>query len=112
MSSGAWADFTASPSEARAIAKEAYLYGFPVVQMYKTLYTQAVDKGGAHFKAPFNRIDNGAQVLTPKDNAVTTPNVDTPYSFVWMDLRREPLVLTLPKIEDKRYYSVQRGFRI
>ena len=46
-------------------------------------------------------------MLTPKDNAVTTPNVDTPYSFVWMDLRREPLVLTLPKIEDKRYYSVQ-----
>ncbi|MCF5139293.1 DUF1254 domain-containing protein, partial [Pseudomonas lactis] len=107
MSSGAWADFTASPSEARAIAKEAYLYGFPVVQMYKTLYTQAVDKGGAHFKAPFNRIDNSAQVLTPKDNAVTTPNVDTPYSFVWMDLRKEPLVLTLPKVEDNRYYSVQ-----
>ncbi len=107
MSSGAWADFTASPSEARAIAKEAYLYGFPVVQMYKTLYTQAVDKGGAHIKAPFNRIENSAQVLTPKDNAVTTPNVDTPYSFVWMDLRKEPLVLTLPKIEDNRYYSVQ-----
>ena len=107
MSSGAWADFTASPSEARAIAKEAYLYGFPVVQMYKTLYTQAVDKGGAHFKAPFNHIDNSAQVLTHKDNAVTTPNVDTPYSFVWMDLRKEPLVLTLPKVEDNRYYSVQ-----
>ena len=107
MSSGAWADFTASPGEARAIAKEAYLYGFPVVQMYKTLYTQAVDKGGAHFKAPFNRIDNSAQVLTPKDTAITTPNVDTPYSFVWMDLRKEPLVLTLPKIEDNRYYSVQ-----
>lgn len=45
MSTGAWADFTATPSEARAIAKEAYLYGYPVVEMYKTLYTQAVDKG-------------------------------------------------------------------
>ncbi|MDT3229801.1 DUF1254 domain-containing protein [Pseudomonas sp. rhizo25] len=107
ISTGAWADFTASPSEARAIAKEAYLYGFPVVQMYKTLYTQAVDKGGANFKAPFNHIGHTAQLLTPKDATFATPNADTPYSFVWMDLRREPLVLTLPKVEDDRYYSVQ-----
>lgn len=107
MSTGAWADFTATPSEARAIAKEAYLYGFPVVEMYKTLYTQAVDKGGANFKAPINRIGHSAQVFTPKDTGVVTPNPDTPYSFVWMDLRSEPLVLTLPKIEDDRYYSVQ-----
>ncbi|MEG8232566.1 DUF1254 domain-containing protein [Pseudomonas orientalis] len=107
LSSGAWADFTATPAQARAIAKEAYLYGYPVVEMYKTLYTQAVDKGGANFKAPFNRIGNTAQVFTPKDTAFTTPNSDTPYSFVWMDLRREPLVLTLPKVEDNRYYSVQ-----
>ncbi|AZF00088.1 putative exported protein [Pseudomonas orientalis] len=107
LSTGAWADFTATPAQARAIAKEAYLYGYPVVEMYKTLYTQAVDKGGANFKAPFNRIGNSAQVFTPKDTAFTTPNSDTPYSFVWMDLRKEPLVLTLPKIEDNRYYSVQ-----
>lgn len=33
--------FTASPEEARAIAKEAYLYGYPVVEMHKTLYTLA-----------------------------------------------------------------------
>ena len=107
MSTGALADFTATPGEARAIAKEAYLYGYPVVQMYKTLYTQAVDKGGANFKAPFNRIGNTAQVFTPKDTASVTPSSDTAYSFVWMDLRSEPLVLTLPKIEDNRYYSVQ-----
>jgi hypothetical protein len=107
MSTGAWADFTATPGDARAIAKDAYLYGFPVVEMYKTLYTQAVDKGGANFKAPFNHIGNTAQVFTPKDTAFVTPNSDTPYSFVWLDLRAEPVVLTLPKIEENRYYSVQ-----
>jgi hypothetical protein len=107
MSTGAWADFTATPSEARAIAKEAYLYGFPVVEMYKTLYTQAVDKTGPNYKAPFNHIGNTAQLFTPKDTAFVTPNSDTPYSFVWLDLRAEPVVLTLPKIEDNRYYSVQ-----
>ncbi|MDE2035514.1 MAG: DUF1254 domain-containing protein, partial [Pseudomonas sp.] len=107
MSTGAWADFTATPSEARAIAKEAYLYGFPVVEMYKTLYTQAVDKTGANFKAPFNHIGNTAQAITPKDTAIPTPNPDTPNSFVWLDLRAEPVVLTLPRIEDNRYYAVQ-----
>lgn len=107
LSAGAWADFSASPEQARGIAKEAYLYGFPVVEMYKTLYAQAVDKGGPNFKAPFNRIGNTARVFTPKDTAIITPNSDTPYSFVWMDLRAEPLVLTLPEIAEERYYSVQ-----
>lgn len=107
LSTSAWADFTATPEEARGIAKEAYLYGFPVVEMYKTLYTQAVDKSGPNFKAPFNQIGNTAKAFTAKDTAFVTPNADTPYSFIWMDLRAEPLVLTLPPIEEHRYYSVQ-----
>jgi hypothetical protein len=107
VSTSAWADFTATPEQARGIAREAYLYGFPVVEMYKTLYTQAVDKKSSNFKAPFNEIGNTAKAFTAKDTAFVTPNADTPYSFVWMDLRAEPLVLTLPPIEEHRYYSVQ-----
>jgi hypothetical protein len=96
-----------SETETRVIAKDAYLYGFPMVEAYKTLYAQAVDAGGANFKAPFNEIVNTASVFTPKDTAIITPNSDTPYSFVWMDLRAEPIVLTMPAIEENRYYSVQ-----
>src|SRR5207253_3759753 len=107
LSSTAWADFSATPAEARAIAKEAYLYGFPVVEMYKTLYTQAVDKKAPNYMAPFNQISNTAMLFTPKDTAFLRPDSDTPYSFVWMDLRTEPVVLTLPAIEESRYYSVQ-----
>ncbi len=101
--------FAQSPSaaEERQIAKEAYIYGFPLVESYKTLYAQAVDKDGSNFKAPFNQIGNTANVFTPKDTAIITPNSDTPYSFVWMDLRAEPVVLTLPAVEENRYYSVQ-----
>ena len=94
-------------AEAASIARDAYIYGFPLVEEYKTLYAQAIDQGGPDFKAPFNQIGNTANVFTPKDRAIITPNSDTPYSFVWMDLRAEPLVLTLPPIEKKRYYSVQ-----
>lgn len=103
LSTSAWADFTAT----RGIAKEAYLYGSPVVEMYKTLYTQAVDKKSPNFKAPFNQIGNTDKAFTAKDTAFVTPNADTPYSFIWMDLRAEPVVLTLPPIEEHRYYSVQ-----
>jgi hypothetical protein len=97
----------ATQEEARAIAKEAYIYGFPMVESYKTLYAQAVDESGPNFKAPFNQIGNTANVFTPKDTAIITPNSDTPYSFAWLDLRSEPVVLTLPEVDPGRYYSVQ-----
>ena len=93
--------------EVRAIAKEAYIWGFPLVENYKTLYQQAIDKDGPNFHAPLNAIGNSANVATPKDTAIITPNSDTPYSFLWMDLRAEPLVLSIPPIGDKRYFSVQ-----
>ena len=91
----------------RATAQEAFLYGYPAVEMYRTLYTQALDARSQNFKAPMNRIGHTAQVFTPRDTAFITPNSDTPYSFLWMDLRTEPLVLELPAIEDDRYYSIQ-----
>lgn len=96
-----------SVEETRAIAKEAYLWGFPMVESYKALYQQAVDSAGSDFRAPLNQIGSAASVFTPKDTAIVTPNSDTPYSFLWMDLRAEPLVLTLPKIDKERYFSVQ-----
>jgi len=96
-----------TPDEARAIGREAFIYGFPFVEGYKTLYKQAVDKGGRDFKAPFNQIGHARSVATPKDTWVVTPNSDTPYSFAWLDLRAEPVVITMPKIEKERYYSSQ-----
>lgn len=93
--------------DAREIAKQAYIYAFPMVESYKTLYAQSVDSGGPNYKAPFNEIGSTAQVFTPKDTAIVTPNSDTPYSMMWMDLRTEPLVLTLPEIDPSRFYHVQ-----
>jgi hypothetical protein len=96
-----------SSTEIRAIAKEAYIYGFPVVTNYKTLYTQAVDKGSKDYRAPFNQVASLANVATPEDKFVVTPNSDTPYSFLWMDLRAEPIIVTMPRIEKSRYYTGQ-----
>lgn len=94
-------------AEARAIAQEAYTWGFPIVENYKAMYQQAVDAGGANFRAPFNQIASAANVATPKDTAIITPNSDTPYSFLWMDLRAEPIVISIPALGERRYFSVQ-----
>lgn len=96
-----------TPEEARAIAREAYTYGFPMVDSYRIQYAYFQDKSSPEYKAPWNTLYNTARVYTPADTAVQTPNSDTPYSFVGMDLRTEPLVLTVPEIEKDRYYSIQ-----
>jgi hypothetical protein len=96
-----------SPAEVRAIAKEAYIYGFPMVTNYDTMYKQAIDTSNKDYRAPFNTMANSANVATPDDKFVVTPNSDTPYSFLWMDLRAEPIIVTMPKIEKNRYYTGQ-----
>jgi hypothetical protein len=96
-----------SVAETRAIAEEGFIYGLPLVMNYAVMHEYSVDKGGPQFKAPFNQIKNEARVFTFKDTAIITPNSDTPYSFVWLDLRAEPMVLSVPAVEKKRYYSLQ-----
>ena len=93
--------------EAKDIAEEGLIYGSPLVMNYGIMYEYAVDKNSGQFKAPFNQIKNEANVYTYKDTAVVTPNSDTPYSLVWMDLRAEPIVLSVPAVDPKRYYSIQ-----
>jgi hypothetical protein len=97
-----------SPVEARAIAREAYIYGFPIVDNYRVEHAYFVDRQDPEFKAPWNQITNIPRVFTPADTAVQTPNSDTPYSWMGLDLRAEPIVLTLPPMDRKdRYFSVQ-----
>lgn len=96
-----------STEEARAIAKEATIYGFPLVDSYRIQYSYFVDRSSPEFKAPWNTLVNNARVYTPDDKAIQTPNSDTPYSYVGTDLRAEPLVFTVPAVEKGRYYSLQ-----
>jgi hypothetical protein len=91
-----------SPTEARAIAKEAYIFGFPMVEGYRIQYAYFVDRNNPEFKAPWNQIRNMTRVFTPDDKVVQIPNSDTPYSTLGLDLRAEPIVITVPPIEKSR----------
>ncbi|MDX1370761.1 DUF1254 domain-containing protein [Pseudomonas sp.] len=96
-----------TPEEARAIAKEAYIYANPLVDNYRVLHDYFVDPENPDFKAPWNQIKPIPRVYTHEDRAVQTPNSDTPYAFLGLDLRTEPMVLTVPEIEEDRYFSIQ-----
>ncbi len=93
--------------QVKTIAREAYLYGFPMIMNYKTMYVYTVDTDSPEYTGPFNEIACEARLFTPEDKAIVTPNSDTPYCMFWMDLRTEPLVLSVPGFEKERYYSFQ-----
>ncbi|MBC8108214.1 MAG: DUF1254 domain-containing protein [Anaerolineae bacterium] len=95
-----------TPAEAKLIAEEGFIYGLPIVMNYAVMYEYSVDKNSGQYKAPFNQIHNEARVFTYEDTSVVTPNSDTPYSILWLDLRAEPIVLSVPAVEKPRYYSV------
>jgi hypothetical protein len=99
----------AAPSiaETRAIAEEGFIYGLPIVMNYAVMNEFVLDRNSGQYKAPFNTISNEARVFTYEDTAVVTPNSDTPYSMVWLDLRAEPIVISVPAVPRERYYSVQ-----
>ena len=94
-------------AESRAIAKDAAIYGYPLVENYRRLVSNAVDKGNPLYKGPFNQVVHSAKVVTPKDAAGPLPNADVAFSTLWADLRTEPLVMSLPLIEKSRYFVLQ-----
>ncbi|KQQ13510.1 cell envelope protein [Methylobacterium sp. Leaf122] len=103
QSKAEWPDL----EEAKNIAEEGFIYGLPLVMIYAVMQEFAVDKNSGQFKAPFNEIRNMHHVATPEDTAVITPNSDTPYSMIWLDLRAEPMVISVPTVQRDRYYAVQ-----
>ncbi|MBS2213624.1 DUF1254 domain-containing protein [Carboxylicivirga mesophila] len=96
-----------SPQEAMEIAKEAYIYGFPMVMNYKTLDAYTLDNNSPEYKGEFNQKSCEARLYTPEDKAVVTPNSDTPYCMMWCNISHEPIVISVPDVEPERYYSFQ-----
>lgn len=96
-----------SPEEAKEIAKEAYTYANPMVDHYRGLYNYFIDTNSSDYKGSWNKVINMARVYTHEDRTIQTANSDTPYSFAALDLRSEPIVLTIPKMEENRYFSIQ-----
>jgi hypothetical protein len=98
--------FTKSADSAKAIAKEAWTYSFPMAMNYRTMHLYALDKTYPDYAGGFNKFKHYDKIFTASDTAVVTPNNDTPYSWAILNLTDEPVVLEVPEVKN-RYYSFQ-----
>jgi hypothetical protein len=94
-------------AEISAIAQEAFIYGYPIVDAHNVIHKYVLDRRSPEYKGPFNQIGHNRQVASPADKAIVAMNVDTPYSAAWLDLRAGPVVLSVPSFEARRYVSAQ-----
>src|SRR5262245_20951414 len=92
-----------SPEEAKQLAIDAYIYGYPLVTMEYTrrAITNVEKVEGTH--APMGQLARLREYPTPAFKAVTAPNADTLYVSGFIDVGKEPYVLSLPDAHD-RYY--------
>ena len=93
--------------EARQIAEEAFIYGFPMVVNFKTMAAYVLDSNSPEYKGNFNELVCEARLYTPDDRAIVTPNSDTPYCMGWLDIQNEPIVVSVPEMEPERFYHFQ-----
>ena len=94
-------------TDVRDIARRGLIYGLATIDLYGILRNFALDPASAEFKAPLNRISHSCRLADPRDRTIVAMNVDTPYSYAWLDLRAEPVVLDLPTFDPERYVSAQ-----
>jgi len=82
-------------AEAHSIAVEAYLYFYPLISMDVTRKQLINSEPGKGIGGPMNAFDNISAFPTADMKAVVRPNFDTLYSSGWVDLTREPMVISV-----------------
>jgi hypothetical protein len=87
-------------------ATDAYIFGYPLVLMDLTRQAMTNFAKPGENGAPINQLGNKRTFPEPADTAVVSPNADTLYSFAFLDLTREPMLLSVPET-GKRYYLMQ-----
>jgi len=80
----------------------AYIYSFPVYEMYRTRYTAVYDQENPA-RTDLNEFLDRRELLDHTDRRVVSPNNDTLYSSAWLDLSLEPVILSVPDTNG-RYY--------
>jgi hypothetical protein len=100
-----WADAaTLTPEDAQSIANDAYVYFYPLITMDITRkqLTNTEPKPGS-IGGPMNMFNNIPEFPPADMRVVVRPNFDTLYSSGWLDLTKEPMIVSAPDT-DGRYY--------
>ncbi|MBM3643997.1 MAG: DUF1254 domain-containing protein [Alphaproteobacteria bacterium] len=91
------------PAMLKDLAREAAIFVFPLVEMYRTRWNATVNPNNPR-RLKLNTFIHVPRLADHTSRAVTTPNNDTMYSSGWLDLSGGPMFLTLPEMGE-RYYS-------
>src|SRR5580700_308275 len=92
-----------SEQEAAKLGVEAYIYGYPLVTMEMTRRVMTNSAAPKDNHAPMGQFHNAKTYPDASFKDVTAPNADTLYSTAWLDVSKEPYVLSLPD-EGDRYF--------
>jgi hypothetical protein len=103
LSLGAQAQSAVTEQDARSIAMDAYIYFYPLVTMDVTRKQLTNVEPGKGLGAPMNSLFNVPTFPTADMRQVVRPNFDTLYSFGYLDLTKEPMVVSVPDTGG-RYY--------
>lgn len=96
---------TADNTQEKAIM-DAYTYGYPLVVMDITKDVMTNTPTVTITRGPLNQLVNVRTFPDPEFHDVVSPNADTLYTSAWLDLSKEPLIFSVPNMED-RYYLFQ-----
>ena len=99
------ADKQATEQEALAyaIGVQAYLYGYPMMDLWRTFWEGTLDPKRGH-DIGLNAFNFSRKLVTPADDWVVTPNNDTLYNRAFFDLTAEPVVLTIPPMGERKFW--------
>ncbi|HMM90787.1 DUF1254 domain-containing protein [Bradyrhizobium sp.] len=86
-----------------AVAQDAYIYGYPLVTMEYTRKIMTNVAGPVGNRAPMGHFIKARQYPDASFRDVTAPNADTLYTTAWIDVGKEPWVLSIPDMKD-RYF--------
>lgn len=91
-----------TPQTAKSLAKSAYIYAFPAVEHNKAIWEITTGT-----KREWNTIWVEPRLFSAKDTTVVSPNNDTYYCPGILDLRYEPVILSVPRVKGKRDFLIQ-----
>ena len=95
----------ASQDAVLSAAVDAYIYGYPlaILDMTRRQLTNVATVEPT--RAPMGQLRRLRSYPAVDDHSVPAPNADTLYTDAWLDVWKEPMVLTIPDMED-RYFMM------
>jgi len=89
--------------EAKDTGIDAYIYAYPLVTMEMTRRVMTNTATPESSKAPMGQFAKLRGYPAVDDHSVTAPNADTLYTLVWLDVTKEPWIISAPDMKG-RYF--------